>query len=490
VVVGVLCAVAPAVVLVGCGGGSSGAGQPVLVTTVSAPRALPADFLGFNAEALTAPGGLWSRPRFRRAVAALRPEALRLFGGTTANFWDWRAATFTAGPLVPAALSKARAGVRITLAEWARLVRSAGATPIYDLNLVTSTLAQQLAMLKSARALGLAVTRAELGNELYLRRYSHRFGSGADYGRVATRWISTLKAAFPELRIAVPAWLPGGLQQPDARARSWDASMLTTLRGEDALAFHPYFASGLQGGARLADSGAPAIMLAAPARAFELLRGAGLDSLPAGVVAWVTEFNLFDRRAPVHGTWGQGLDVAAFVLALLGDTRIDQVDEHALVYSAPFAALFTDRSGLDFGAPDRAQAAGTRSGFRSPVRAPIVTTPYATSASGTAMGQLLQAMRGQGSAAQLAFTQPSGAPAPEVQGTLLGSAMRPTAVLINLQARRVSVRLPSELTAAPFHALSASPGAVVTGPGSLRRESGRVRAGVLRLAPYSLVRLG
>jgi hypothetical protein len=466
------------------------------MTTVGAPRALPPDFLGFNAEALTAPGGLWSRPSFLRAVAALAPEALRVFGGTTANFWDWRSGTFTRGPRVPVPLLAARAAVHITLAQWARLLRSAGARPIYDLNLLTSTLAQQLAMLRSARALGLPVTRVELGNELYLPRYGYRFPSGADYGRVATGWISILKASFPGLRIAVPAWLPGTPGQPgatgrpDARARDWNASMLTTLRGADALAFHPYFASGLAAGDRLADGAAAATMLTAPAREFEQLQGAALASLPAGVHAWITEFNLFDRRAPVHGTWGQGLDVASFVLALLGDARIDQVDEHALVYSAPFAALFSDRSGLDFGAPDRAQAAGTRSGFRSPSPAPIVTTPYATSASGTAMALLLRAVRGEDSAAQLTIAQPSGMPAADVEGVLLEGSRGATAVLINLGADRVSVGMPPGLATAPFLALSASPGTVVTGPHSLRSQSGRVRGGLLDLSPHSLVRLG
>jgi hypothetical protein len=481
----------------------------VALSAVGAPRALPAGFLGFNGEAITAPPGLWRSPAFVGAVARLHPQALRLFGGTTANFWDWRAGTFVSpaalppgSPPVPAALAAARSAVSIPLSDWARLVRAAGALPVFDLNLVTSTLADQLAMLRAAAALGLPVQRIELGNELYLPRYAERFRSGRDYGQEATRWIAALKARFPGVQVAAAGYTPvdAAGKRPDAREAGWNAQMLSALRGEDAITFHPYFGSGLGLAQRPAGSRAAATALAAPARATQALRAGGLAALPPGVGAWLTEWNLFDRRAAVHGTWTQGLQVAAFALELLAEPRVTQADEHALVASGPFGALFADADGLGFGAPPAARVARA-GGFYLPARLPPPTRPLGLSASGVAMRDVLAFVRGatqvQGLSVGAGPTAGAG-PASGVRGALATGPRGRAALLVNLGSAPVAVRLPGALVAGSsgaggsggsFVELEASPSTPVAGEGSLRRSAGRLSAGTLVLAPYSLARM-
>jgi hypothetical protein len=495
-------AIALPVALGGCGSsGSNGSLPPsAAVATVAAKpegaaRTLPADWLGFNGEAVTGPAGLWSDQRFVAAVAALRPEAIRLFGGTTANFWDWRRGTFVADAAarrtgVPRELAAARRRVLVSLGDWARLVRAAHATPVYDLNVVSSTLGEQLAMLRVARRLGLPVTRVELGNELYLGRYRRLFADGAAYGRVASRWAAALKAAFPGVRVAAVGFVGRGSDEPvNSRERSWNAGVLATFHGVDALTFHPYFQTGLRAGASLASAGAVQAILLGPSRRWAAVQSGALAQLRPGVRAWLTEYNLFDRVAAAHTTWAQGLALAAYTLDLLDDPRVDQADVHALASSAPFGALFVDRRGLDFG------ASGSRA-FHPPRPNPPATRPFGRSATGIAAAALLDALGGARRAQPIAFRvvaprQAAGSSATALRGELFDAGGGPArAVVLNLSPAVVLARPPAQLALAGFDQLWGSPATLVAGVGALHHAHGRSAAGGLVLPGYSITVLG
>lgn len=472
---------AAALLLGACGGASrpivpnvtAGLGQP--------PRALPAGLIGIDGEAVTAPGHVWSTPRFVAAVAGLAPQALRVFGGTTANFWNWRTGTFVDARALPSTLRPLRRLVSVRLADWARVVLAAHAIPVYDLNMFTSTLADQLAMLRAARGLGLQVTRVELGDELYLPPYAGRFPSGAAYGRVATRWIAALQGAFPGVQVAADAFAGADVNagMPNARTLGWNAGLRSTLRGESALSLHTYFSSGLPSGARPRAVAAAATMLSAPARRWAQVRPL-LAQLPPGVSAWVTEWNLFDPSALVHGTWAQGLAVASFGLDLLGDARVSQSDNHALVSSAPFGAIFADRSGLDV---------GPRSGFFLPAIRPPRTVPFALSASGTAMSELLYATRGASVALPMTFAGGQAAgPSGTLQGIALDAKDGVHAIVLNLGPVPIELRLPDQLSRLRYRERWAAPTTLVSGPSALQQRTGDTGDSVL-LEPYSLTRI-
>jgi len=330
-----------------------GAGPPVVPRGImhhaklGPAHVLPPGLLGINGEAITGPG-VWSNPYFLRSVAALHPEAIRVFGGTPANFWNWRSGTYVRSPLVPTALSALRDHIRVTLADWARLVHATGATPVFDLNMFTSDLGSQLAMLHAARRLGMPVAGVELGNELYLPQYAVRFPDGAAYGRIASRWIAAIRHSFPGVLVAADAY-PGRDSSSsivDTRERRWNSELLGTVRGESALSLHAYFASGLGPRASLASPAAAEKMLGAPMRRWTRLARL-IAGLPPKLPVWVTEWNLFDTVARVHGTWAQGLAVAAFGLDLLSAPRVVQTDYETLVDSAPFGAIFGSTAGLE-----------------------------------------------------------------------------------------------------------------------------------------------
>ena len=491
-----------AIALGGCGSSGSDGSLPrsaAVATVAGAPagaaRTLPGDWLGFNGEAVTGPAGLWANRRFAAAVAALRPEAIRLFGGTTANYWDWRRGTFVSDAAaratgVPPELAAARARVSVSLVDWARIVRAAHATPVYDLNLVSSTLREQLAMLRAARGLGLPVTRVELGNELYLGRYRALFPGGSAYGRVAARWAAALKAAFPGVRVAAVGFVAQSSGAAvSSREHDWNAAVLATARGVDALTFHPYFQTGLPAGASPDSARAAQAMLLDPSLRWAAVQARALAQLRPGVGAWLTEYNLFDRVAAAHTTWAQGLALASYTLDVLEDPRVDQADVHALAASAPFGALFVDRNGLDFG------ASASRA-FRPPRRNPPATQPFGRSATGIAAAALLDALRGARRAQPIAFRvvapqRIAGSSATALRGELFGGDGEPMrAVVLNLSAAALIGLPPAQLGFGGFDQSWAAPATLVDGAGALHHAHGRFAALGVVLPPYSITVLG
>ena len=401
------------------GGGATTGATPLTARAATRYHAIPSAFAGFNApfrknswQALT--------PELRQAAAGLAPGALRVFGGTTANYWNWRTGKFFDKAGVPPAFRAAsRQMTPVYLSDWADLIREANADPVFDLNLVSSSLSDQLAMLRAARDLGMPIRRIELGNELYFHAplIDRAVPTPKAYGRKATRWIRAIKGQFPHARVAAVGF--GGSPSWPSRTRRgrWDRGVLSTLRGEDAITFHPYWKTppGRLTRARLSK------VLAAPLRRLSLLRYGGLRQLPNGVVAWVTEWNI-SHKSSLRGTWANGLSDAEYLLGLLGERRVRQEDLQALIFGNPFAALFAN-----------AEAFGDTPS----------TVPFAPTAVGRALGELYPLLSGGARVRQLAVRD-----SPRIPGTRL-AAVRAVALqgrgalLLNLTGHQRRVRLAS-----------------------------------------------
>jgi hypothetical protein len=445
---------------------AAAAPRPLAASPATRYHQLPPAFAGFNAPFRL---NSWQArsPELHQAVGGLDPGALRVFGGTTANYWNWRTGRFFDRPGVPPRLRRVSRGMSpIHLPDWAGLVRDAHAIPIFDLNLVTSTLSDQLAMLRRAERLGMPIRRIELGNELY---YSaplvvRSIPSPKAYGRKATRWIDAIRADFPGAQIAAVGF-GYGRSGTDKRQDHWDRGVRKTLRGESALTFHAYWQAPRTrrlSGERLAAA------LAAPLRLLARLRARGLKRLPKGVEAWVTEWNVW-HGAKLRGTWANGLADAAYLLGLLAEPSVRQEDLHPLVHSQPHAALFGNPAGFGDGPP---------------------TVRYAPTAVGEALRQLYPALSGGVQVRRLRMRQ-----APELDGTRFAAVRGVVvdgrgALLVNLTGRGRSVRLTGGLSCAgTLSSVWARPSARITGrPGKLRRRSGQTH-GTLVLPRHSVSRL-
>lgn len=420
-------------------------GSATSVRASGASRVLPAHFFGFNAESIVLPVDdqlFANSPALHAKLAAVPTGILRIPGGTTSQWLNWRTGVFITGPGGPFnAVSPTRPA--ITMPHWAAIVRATGATPLWDLNVLNATISDQIAMLREAQRLGLPVRRVELGNELWnpTGPYPGRFPTGAAYGSAMNPWIVAVRRAFPRAVIAVSGAdeAPSILSQVGgSRYEHWNSSLLSTVRGEDAIAIHPYW--GLPGNATPGSS-VPATLTAGPDH-WNLFSRSTLRVLPSRLKVWLTEWNQTSLLT-TGGTqiWAQALSVADVALDQLVDRRVTVSLLHDVVGgasnpqdfgTAKVFPLFTD--GID-GSPVLGR---TALGYAVPLI-------DATFAGAPAVRRLRM----------------SGVPTVGDQTGVSGVEVlgrRPRAVFVNLTAGAVRLRLPTGLARrALLTAVSAPP---------------------------------
>jgi hypothetical protein len=337
----------------------AGAASPhkVIVQASAQKRVLPAQFFGFSAEDIKSAActNLWFGPKIPSQIALIHASLLRIPGGTTSQWIDW-----STGKFIDSSADRfSNAGRKpLTLSDWARIVKMSRTIPVFDLDVVNSSLNDQLLMLHAAARLGMPIRYVELGNELWdptEPTYAHLYPTGADYGLAMNSWISAIKEVFPSAMIAV-----SGVDSSDLlfagipRMATWNASMLGVVRGESAITFHPYWL--LPAGY---PAGAPQSVVQtvlAGLTEWKKFSSETLPVLPTGVGAWLTEWNEADwLKQGGHQSWIQALTVAAFALDNATNPEIDMsllhdvVDQTAnpeeLGISEQFAALSTNSKG-------------------------------------------------------------------------------------------------------------------------------------------------
>ncbi|MGB9624883.1 MAG: hypothetical protein ACPMAQ_08470 [Phycisphaerae bacterium] len=487
----------------------SGVHEPAHVTArlVGSPRELSPAFYGFNVNLINA-GASWRDPQLVRAVEDLFPGTLRYPGGTLANYWNWRTGELLQHPGAPGWSRGNPAPYRLEDLKLA--VDATGARPVLVLNMLTSTLEEQLAMLRHASRLGLPVRFIELGNEFYLsdKTYIERFPTAEDYGTEATRWIDRIRKEFPEARIAAVG-AHETARQAERRA-SWNRRLIDTLRGADAIVLHVYVGSGLGKGTRAGAAATPTrptgpdrrrdpwygspevqeqqlqalktpegarTVLSMPFRAVEQLKREMQELRGLGI--WVTEYNLFDRIGPTKGSWAHGLLTATMLGLFLNEPRIELTCCH--VIGSPitsFATIFVNED---------------------PFRGSIVSrrvTPYAPTACGIALRAFGRAMRGMRSVRQIAFepepprSTSSAVPFRPLMGWSFADGRRKRVVLLNLGDKDICLDVQAlSVKGCPCEQMSASPADLVGSADDLHQ----IRAEAvdrLRLPSYSLTVIG
>lgn len=276
-----VCVLLPACLSIGGRAPSSG-----ITPSLGPPRALPPTFYGVNFDYGTT-AAYASDPDLDQRLAALDPGTLRYPGGTGANVFSWQ----TGAP------AKVVDGFHLTLPALAAASRATGAVPVFDLNIATSTLADQITMLQQAHSLGLPVRYVELGNEVYsgFPDVKKAFPTAADYGAAVGTDVPQLHAAFPGVLVGADGYLR---PNPPLRDRDWNRLMLAAAVAHgglpDALILHAYAAA--PAGA-LQSSEVPSL-LEEPYQEIDAIQHviAAVPS-PAPSTVWLTEYNLRPRVA-------------------------------------------------------------------------------------------------------------------------------------------------------------------------------------------------
>lgn len=462
-------------------------------------RPLSPNFMCFNVNSLWV--NSWRNKKIWNAVNQLNPAMLRIPGGTVANYWDWqRGGIIQDESSLPDGIPgevKGR-GRRYTagqLEEFKAGLEGTGKTPMFVLNMLTSTLDSQLQMLQKAQNLGIPVKYIELGNEFYFRikNYTSVFPTPEDYAKTAKQWTAAIKQKFPDAEVAVIGVVPIG-KNDNPRQDNWNRSLLNTaLPQADAVTFHVYLEPNLT-----SESTAEsypffsqedvANILSQPFYNWQKLQAENsqFKQVPDNKEIWITEYNLMEKifnpgqknqQARVFGSWAHGLFTMSMSLLFLEDQRVSTICNHVLIGPATFGAIFAN---------DKV--------FRN-LSENTSVTPLGLSATGSNLQLLGQATQGMTTAQKIEFTNIPNLRSkenftyPALYGWLFSNGSNNQAIIINLSDQNLAVDISSFWQKqGNFEQISAPPRTLVTNQDSLTRNSGNITKQIT-LPPYSVTKL-
>jgi hypothetical protein len=463
-------------------------------------RNLSPNFTCFNVNSVQIES--WQRPEFLAAVNQIKPATLRIPGGDVGNYWDWqRGGLIQDVSILPDGLPfflrfKARQYTGSKLTDYQAGLQGTKTKPIFMLNMLTSSLQSQLAMLRSARDLGIPVEFIELGNEFYfnINNYKQVFPTPQEYALQASQWIAAIEQEFPQAKISVLGVVP----EPDKpeRLQRWNQTLSTSaLPAADAITLHIYTDPGLTSEPTNREtypwfeaSEVP-IILGEPFRNWQNLRNdRNFKIIPRNKKIWVTEYNLFEDLFPngtsnppeprVAGSWTHGLYNLAMSLLFLEDSRVELACNHSLLESSIFGAILAnDKS------------------FVNPADRNMTSEPLSLSATGRAMSLFYDASTNMRKAEKINFssnlslTGKDGFNYPSLSGWKFTRSRQERAIIVNLADTPQTVRISSLFNrTVRYRSLSGSPLSLVNQNGVLTEGRGRVTDSIA-LPPYSVIEL-
>ncbi len=165
-------------------------------------------------------------------IQKLKPQILRYPGGTVTHNWDWKNGT-----------KKTRKGKSVhKIKEIKTLTDYTGAKFVFVLDILNSSVSDQVEMLKEIEKLGVSIDYIELGNELYGKKkdYIKTFPTGKDYADKVNQWLIVLRKNFPQAKIG--ALLSSRKVKPsNTRLFEWNRQVVdNTIANVDAYTYHIY----------------------------------------------------------------------------------------------------------------------------------------------------------------------------------------------------------------------------------------------------------
>lgn len=301
---------------------------------------------GFNGNNTRGPG--WSDKAFRDSAASLGLRIIRYPGGQVENWWDWQNGWFVKeSDIKGLKFPNSFKGIKYSptgLDELKQLTDEAGCDVIFELNMITRDVTDQIAMLKHAQSLGFKIKWVELANELNNEDNDGRqvYNTPTEYGNACRDWIKAIKKIFPDVKIAII----GGNRGYSEEAKKWNDIVLQCAPQADAIVVHVY-------------PKAPTIIGDTGIDFHKLYDSFKKDYERQGFSEikktdiWATEYNILwsaIKKTP-NGkelqknafTWGQALSTL-LMTSFLSDVsdRVKVVVNHGIANTSIFAAIKSD----------------------------------------------------------------------------------------------------------------------------------------------------
>ncbi|MCO6497997.1 MAG: hypothetical protein J5I50_10070 [Chitinophagaceae bacterium] len=163
-------------------------------------------------------------------IKELQAQIIRYPGGTITHGWNWRTGKFN---------KQGKNDYSHPIEDLKKLVDATGAEVVFDLDVVNSSVSDQIEMLQKARTLGIDIKYLELGNELYSMNHGYeiKFPDGKAYADTVNEWVPKLRRAFPEAKIAA---LHIGKTSKISRQSTWNQQTTKGIIDIDAFTYHIY----------------------------------------------------------------------------------------------------------------------------------------------------------------------------------------------------------------------------------------------------------
>ena len=194
-------------------------------------------------------GPSWVDNVFNDSVATMHPDVLGY--PPCADVWDWQNGWFYSQsvldtcPLDTIVLSWGQLNasvISITPENFQNALNQIGAEGLYCLNMISSSITQQLSDLHSAKANGVYLERIRLGDEMGKAgnelSISH-FPTAEDYAVRCEVYIDSIRNILPNTKIAVSAGNYGGNSNP--RAEYWNEALYDMINKADAFRWSAFF---------------------------------------------------------------------------------------------------------------------------------------------------------------------------------------------------------------------------------------------------------
>ncbi|HYV93600.1 MAG TPA: T9SS type A sorting domain-containing protein [Chitinophagales bacterium] len=472
---------------------------------LSIQKTLSPTWLGYNGQSTVRNGESWNEPNLMAKLPALKPKVLRYPAGGNSNWWDWKRGWFVNSPNLPSNYA-ILARVSNYLENFKITKDSCHAEAILSLNMVTSTLQDQMAMLRHADSIGLGVKFVELGNEFYIQGTEDDSGPGIvyvdsvfhyvkTYADMCNIWIDTIHHYFPNCKVAVQ----GCFEKNNRPKRvKWNDSMqLLINHREDVWTYHTYFGSHwMDSTATAAEKAAVTIdevedWMYQPFKGYGLLANASVNNLSPGKEIWITEYNMTDKDRPVGGLWGHGLYLPLQSMLFLNDERIKMLTPWSIDGSAAYGQYFFSTNGFLMGGESDAWTTMPN---------PPTTVYWGLTASGNTMKMLGEAADKKTFASPLVFTPVPQVTVVEVFGTqtrtydgvygwLFSNSTGSDAMILNLTGTPVTIATTAFFTTGTYVQKYANPLApIANSTTDVTTLSGTLPA-TLVLQPYSATKI-
>ena len=220
-------------------------GQGISLQLDTFKRSIPTSGLGGQ----TWRGPSWVDSVFNDSVATMYPDILSY--PPSPDLWDWQNGWFypqsvlDTCPLDTIVLSWGQLNanvIDITPESFQNALNQIGAEGLYCLNMISSSMAKQLADLRSAKDNGVNLERIRLGDEMGKAgndvSISH-FPTAEDYATACDVYIDSIRNILPYSKIAVSAGNFGANSNP--RAEYWNDALYNMTNVADAFRWSAFF---------------------------------------------------------------------------------------------------------------------------------------------------------------------------------------------------------------------------------------------------------